>query len=183
MIAIQVLQGSQYVTVFIQFHHKPVELRRWLQKFRQLGDDILEKGFGVQAIQLRVPCGGQCQPESAMAAAGNAVWETGQVVDEYVQLSLLGPFQLEDKYITFKSAPQLTVQVVGSGKKENGQPFHFSVKVEKARCENDGFSVTLLSADFPVREVEYVDINYLAITNCRGEACSSPPPCGSCCLR
>lgn len=92
------------------------------------------------------------------------------------------PFQLEDKYITFKSAPQLTVQVVGSGKKENGQPFHFSVKVEKARCENDGFSVTLLSADFPVREVEYVDINYLAITNCRGEACSSPPPCGSCCL-
>lgn len=93
------------------------------------------------------------------------------------------PFQWNGKYVSFESAPQLSVQVVGLGKKANGEPFHFSVKVEKIKSENDGFSLTLLSSDFPVDSIDYVDVNYLAMTDCHGAGCASQPPCGSCCLQ
>ena len=92
------------------------------------------------------------------------------------------PFQVNGQYITFESAPQLSVQVVGLGKTANGAPFHFSVKIEKIKSENDGFSLTLLSSEFPVDSVDYVDVNYLAMTDCKGAGCVSQPPCGSCCL-
>ena len=92
------------------------------------------------------------------------------------------PFQMNGRFISFESAPQLSVQVVGFGKKTDGRPFHFSVNVEKFKSENDGFSLTLLSSDFPVDSVDYVDINYLAMTDCKGAECRSKPPCGSCCL-
>ena len=98
-----------------------------------------------------------------------------------VRTHLWVPFQLNGKYISFESIPQLSVRVVGCGKKSNGQPFQFPIQVDKIQCENDGFSLTLLSSELPVKEVDCVDINYLAMTDCKEEECLSPPPCGSCC--
>gem|GEM_PF-2919897 len=92
------------------------------------------------------------------------------------------PFQKDGENVSFEKPPQVSVTVIGKGKTPAGKIFLIPIKTEKIKSETNGFSLTVLSTDFPDGEISYMDVNYLAMLDCQGDACISPP-CGDCCLQ